>query len=185
MSWISKSEHQIKVEEFMQGIGNEVPFGPKMPDEETRKLRARLVLEEALETIEALGFDVCLPFRRRAATEAETVEMDAVSLLPNFKEDLAKIADGCADLSVVTIGTLSSCGLSDIALLEEVDQNNLDKIRAPMNWDEFGKLIKPADHQPPRIEMILEHQNAAVNSACHHVSIALKYSENGEQEFTD
>lgn len=55
---MSKSPHQQRVEEFMGKFGQEVPDKPTMPDEDTRLLRAKLIFEETLETIYALGFKV-------------------------------------------------------------------------------------------------------------------------------
>jgi hypothetical protein len=69
---------------------------------------------------------------------------------------MVELVDGCCDLSVVTIGTLSACGVSDDPFLMEVDQNNLDKFGDGHSYREDGKLIKPPDHQPPRIEELLE-----------------------------
>ncbi|RME85522.1 MAG: hypothetical protein D6785_04320, partial [Planctomycetota bacterium] len=53
-----KSPHQKRVEEFMRLAGQEIPEVPTLPDEKTRLLRSKLILEEALETIHALGFAV-------------------------------------------------------------------------------------------------------------------------------
>jgi hypothetical protein len=56
---------------------------------------------------------------------------------------------------VVTIGTLSALGISDGALLKEVDLNNLDKFGDGHSLRDDGKLIKPLWHLPPAIGHIL------------------------------
>lgn len=160
MPFVEKTPHQQRVEQFMRDVcQQDVPTIIAAPSKETAELRARLILEEALETIEALGVTV-------------TICNDAGAVLPlspetqlAFQADLAVdlngVADGCADISVVTIGTLSSCGIPDVALLGLVDQNNLDKAGPGSYRDEGGKLIKPPDHKPPDIGSLLSLIRAA------------------------
>jgi hypothetical protein len=116
-----------------------VPATPTVPEEKIRLLRARLILEEACETIHALGFGL---------------QVGELKPRPGGI-DLVDIADGCGDLSVVTIGTLSACGIEDEPVLREIDENNLTKFRPGHTIDEFGKLLKPADHKPPDLAGVL------------------------------
>ena len=53
-----KSDHQLSVEEFMRNALQDVPDDPALPNEVVRLLRARLIFEEAKETIAALGFEL-------------------------------------------------------------------------------------------------------------------------------
>ena len=50
--------HYNRIKAFMQKVGQETPEIATIPDEKTRILRAKLILEEALETVEALGVKV-------------------------------------------------------------------------------------------------------------------------------
>jgi predicted HAD superfamily Cof-like phosphohydrolase len=134
-----KSQHQRRIEKFMAKAKQPVPDRPTIPSREVRLLRARLILEEACETIEALGFKV---------TKA-TIEPSAK------KVDLLQIADGCGDLSVVTIGTLSACGIQDEPVLRAIDVNNLRKFGKGATLDQYGKLIKPKQHKPPDLRAVL------------------------------
>lgn len=109
-----KSTHQQAVELFMSKAGQELPTKPTVPSPEIRKLRAQLILEEALETIEALGFEV----------EYWDYELH---LKPGKEPILTDILDGCCDLAVVTTGTLSACGISDIVPQDLVNYNNIQK----------------------------------------------------------
>ncbi len=144
-SWY-KSSHQRRVEAFMRGSGQAVPSFPQMPTEGTRKLRAALILEECLETIEALGYRIVLKDGSPALTPVPY----------NSSFSLEKIIDGCCDVQVVTTGTLSACGVPDMPFLIEVDRNNMDKVEHPCrNYDTNGKLLKPKGHSPPRITEIL------------------------------
>lgn len=169
-----KSSHQVAVESFMTLGGQEVPKKPCIPNVEIRRLRAKLILEEALETIHALGFEPDLIFDK----------MDE-----RFNPNLEQIVDGCCDLRVVTTGTLSACGVSDIRPQELVDENNLEKFRWPYNnlpneyktltlkhikqqsdmfvevavRDSNGKILKPPSHKPPEIQKELDEQTNRIN----------------------
>lgn len=147
-----KSDHQLRVEEFMRLAGQEVPKSPALPSLEVRRLRAKLILEEALETIHALGFSINADFLdSRKLENAYCLELVDVGD-PNLEE----IIDGCCDIKVVTTGTLSACGLPDDLFQEEVDNNNLAKFGPGHSRRSDGKLIKPPDHKPPKIKELLE-----------------------------
>lgn len=141
--------------------GQVVRTTPEIPTESERKLRAMLIMEECLETIQALGVDVDLRYHGVGA--GGFIPLDKKMLVYKINErrgcNLVQVADGCADISVVTYGTLISCGIADVELIEEVDRSNLDKFRGDAHRDpETGKWIKPSDWQPPRIRQILIDQ---------------------------
>lgn len=143
----SKSVHQLRIEEFMIAGEQEVPGKPVVPSREVRRLRAKLVLEEALELAEALG---CF---------AEVVGK-AVTVHASLPCDLVRVADGCADLSVVTLGTLSACGIADNGVLSEVDSNNLTKVAdsGTIAKDRMGKILKPKGWTRPKLGRVLLDQ---------------------------
>lgn len=149
-----RSHHQRKVDQFMVLAKQELPNYPMMPCEAVRKLRAKLIFEECLETIEALGFDVKV-LAAGGLDGFSEVRKDSVVFESNGKEDLVEITDGCCDIRVVTTGTLSACGIPDEVVQDEVDNNNLAKFGPGHSWRDDGKLIKPADHKPPRIAEII------------------------------
>lgn len=134
-----KSEHQRRIEEFMRRAKQDVPDRPVFNIQDGRLdvalLRARLIYEEACETIKALG---CRINRGEVAFDPPVKTL----LLP-------EIVDGLADLSVVTIGSLSAFGVADIPILRLVDENNLAKFGPGHSIREDGKLVKPPDHVPP------------------------------------
>lgn len=151
-----QTTHQKRVEQFMCLAGQTIPNRPTMPDLKTRKLRASLILEEALETIQALGM---IPHIKDAINHGliPIEPKDEIIWMGNpGGPSLVDIADGCADLSVVTIGTLSACGISDKPILEIVDQNNLEKFGPGHSIREDGKLVKPKGHTPPTEAIIWE-----------------------------
>lgn len=156
------SEHYARVREFMKKAGQTTPDVPEIPSLEIRQLRARLILEEALETIAALGL---IPLQWEDGEQRQVISMDEeignrVTFEPHMtkKPNLVEIADGCADISVVTIGTLIACGVKDADLLRVVDESNLAKFKGDAHRDPGGKWIKPSDWEAPDIEAILHAQ---------------------------
>lgn len=146
----------------MKLAGQEVKSRPEIPDEQTRLLRAKLILEEALETIEALGVQVWVDQKQDRTDEPLSSSWVGDSRLVFHDTDggldLEKIADGCADLSVVTVGTLSACGIADGPLLREVDRSNEAKFVDGPIMREDGKYLKPEGWEPPNIKGILQEQ---------------------------
>ena len=141
----------------MQKVGQATPSSPGVPDEKTRLLRAKLILEEAIETIRAMGVGVRL--RETGGPEGVvTVDPHELSFFINGEVDLEGVVDGCADISVVTIGTLIAFGVDDEPVLEEVDQANLRKFGPGSYERDDGKWIKPPDWTPPDILGVLERQ---------------------------
>lgn len=143
--------HQRRIEQFMRLAQQALPENPGCPTSDVLELRARLIFEEAMETIHALGCSVVIP---QYDDNLQVKFEDCVVHFDRFP-DIVQIADGCADLSVVTIGTLSACGIKDEMLLLCVDKNNLDKFGAGHTIRADGKLVKPPNHQPPDILGVL------------------------------
>lgn len=157
--WYYSSTHQDNIEDFMDKAGQDVPKKPTIPSHEIRLLRARLILEETIETISALGFELyyennedCYDYHYLTFENLEFRQITAI----NEKINLAEIADGCADLSVVTIGTLSACGIADEPLLDLIDENNLSKFDGGETIREDGKLIKSPNWKAPDIKSLLK-----------------------------
>jgi len=149
--------HHARIAEFMRKAGQDVPETPAIPDEETRLLRAKLILEEAIETIEALGVGVRLPDE----ANGEIIDRDGdLTFYIDGEVDLEGVVDGCADISVVTIGTLIAFGVDDEPILEEVDHANLRKFAPGSYAREDGKWMKPPDWTPPDILGALDRQSA-------------------------
>lgn len=131
------TENQKQVRDWMQKFGQETPEKPVIPSLEIRRLRAKLILEEAIETIHALGISatVCGLGLGDAKLEED---------LDYYKPDLTLIADGCEDLKVVTEGTLVACGLvakdsllDQDPLFDEVMKKNEAKF---WTQEEIGKI---------------------------------------------
>lgn len=111
----------------MVNASQDIPDRPMVPDDKTRILRARLIFEEVLETIQALGVDVYTEHDRTHVMD-HISDFDLV-ISDDREPDLEGIVDGCGDISVVTIGTLSALGVADDSILMEIDENNLRKFK--------------------------------------------------------
>jgi predicted HAD superfamily Cof-like phosphohydrolase len=141
---------QRRIVKFMGKALQKVPTSPVVPIEEVRRLRAALILEEALETIEALGF---------CAVVKPVIDGHSCTIVAGGEPDLIEIADGCADIMVVTLGTLSACGIADESVMREVLDSNDSKFADGHYINEIGKLIKSPLYKPARIDQVLISQS--------------------------
>ena len=129
------TEHLDAVREFMVKAKQTTSFAQRIPTPEERVLRAKLIYEEAMETIEALGVDHIL---------GQFVDAGEEHYNP------LGVLDGVCDSSVVNNGTLICCGLDGVfpEALERVDQNNLSKFGEGSYLREDGKVMKPPGYVP-------------------------------------
>ncbi len=148
------SEHYKRVLDFMVKGQQRIRARPGLPTSEECELRARLILEEALETVEALG---CTVIGTSALSGALLKRRDAhLDVAYTHEPDLIEIVDGCCDIKVVTTGTLITCGVADEWPQAEVDRANLAKFGPGHIIRADGKVIKPPGHKPPDIARILK-----------------------------
>lgn len=143
-----QTTHQRRVEKFMNDAGQIVRFIPQEPTPEERVLRAKLIMEEALETVSALGVSWSLPLDG----PGDELEFEFVA---DGEFSMEEAVDGCCDVMVVTIGTLSCLGVNDVHVMNQVLGANDAKMAGPIRED--GKRLKPEGWQPPNIreELVL------------------------------
>lgn len=170
--------HYNKVKDWMTKFGQATPNKPAIPEFAVRKLRAKLILEEALETIKALGFEVM-------GNNIEELH----------EPNLVEVVDGLCDLHYVAFcGTSIALGLSEAqmnAAFEEVHRSNMSKLwtdnevqyagfilaiefdykqgwnssanlfckQVGVRWlvtDSHGKVVKSPSYSPANLKPILE-----------------------------
>lgn len=144
------SQRQQAAEFCMRCAGQTVREVPSRPTDDELLLRAKLIIEEALETCRALGVLI------RDFTDAE-VDLDDLNFEVGLPFDLLEAIDGCIDLNVVVAGTLSCVGVPDQPFQDEVDKANCRKFpggEAIIDPD-TGKYLKPPGWQPPNHQAVL------------------------------
>jgi len=113
---------------LMKQFDQEVKDAPELPDTATRRLRARLVFEEALEFVRACGCTVIMGSNVPSQGEQTSVIDDiAVELDPHGTPDLVEYVDGCVDQLVVTYGALNAAGIQAEGAWDEVQRSNMSK----------------------------------------------------------
>lgn len=148
--------YQRMVEEFHQATDSTVGFDPDLRDNE---LRAKLILEEAVETAAALGFAVKAAMYYTPQLEA--FKFDERNKVAEFEKsyglpDILDAIDGLADLLYVTFGSAVAWGIDLDPFFAEVHRANMDKLAGPKRED--GKQLKPEGWKPPNIEKYLIYQ---------------------------
>ena len=112
----------------------ECPKEPMIPSIEVCRLRAKLILEEALETIEALGFDT-------SAIYQALIDISYEFSIKLKEPNLIDIADGLADLHYVGYcGTALACGIDMERVFNKVHQNNMSKLWTTQELKEFNSM---------------------------------------------
>lgn len=131
-----------------------------MPSADQRILAARLILEEALETVRDMGVDVSLD----GAYFTDVSAFDFDDRPEQF--DMMGAIDGCIDTRYVATWALCAMGVPDIPHEREVNRANNHKFpdgQAIVN--EHGKYLKPAgwvgpDHERVKELLFIDHMTA-------------------------
>jgi predicted HAD superfamily Cof-like phosphohydrolase len=123
-----------RLEDFHAAIGQPKPSVPSVPDAAILELRQRLIEEEFKETLEAFA---------EVRTNLDVRGEAFVHLMREL-----------ADLLYVTYGTFVACGVNADVVFAEVHRVNMHKTTGPRRAD--GKVLKPADWQPPNVAGVLE-----------------------------
>lgn len=133
----------------------DMPAAPADPGPALRLLRARLLQEEVMETLDGLGVQL----RIDPTNIGAVLHFDDLRFVDLGTFDPVAVADGCADVSVVAVGTLVECGIKDAPVLRLVDDNNAAK-NGPGSRFVADKLQKPPGHRPPDIAAEIARQKA-------------------------
>lgn len=122
---MDKSQSQVK--QWHQKFGVPSHSSPQISIHKDRALlRARLIYEEAVETIEALG---CAVINDPDAQYGQTVELCAAN-----EFDLAKVVDGLFDLRFVCDGTAEEIGVDMEPACDEGFDSNMTKMWTWLEW---------------------------------------------------
>ena len=143
--------NQDKVKEFMKLAGQATPEKIVEPDDKTKILRVKLLMEELLEFADAAGVKVNVGFE----VDITDFDFEVVN-----KSDFVEVADAFADIEYVLHGAAISYGINSQEVFEVVHDSNLKKFGPGGYKNSLGKWIKPPDWEKPDIASVLEKQKA-------------------------
>lgn len=155
------TKEQQQVREFHEAVhaatgGEPDPITPTMPSYPARVLRAKLILEEALETI-IKGLGVNLNIGSSSLLTATSECKDDLNWTELHPGNLVEIADGAADLKYVICGMELKCGIDGDSVFQEVHESNMTKfIDGSRRGD--GKWVKGPSYKPANVLRVIEAQ---------------------------
>lgn len=139
-----------------------IPSEPKIPDENVLGLRAKLIFEEAMETIRGLGTRVFVPAPDGSEVEIiPSSDFCFVTDRNSVTTDLEEIIDGCCDTIYVAVGTMLACGVDPDMHLDHVCDCNDAKFpegKAIIRQSD-GKFQKPEGWKAPDHARLMEGEN--------------------------
>lgn len=158
---------QNKVKAFMDKVPQKTRHTPSVGTPDERKLRAKLILEEALEFIDACGLDLQI-LVSNGPTDEFPVKIEARDLKNNTlffshnesKLNLIEMADAIVDIEYINLGSANTFGMQVEPLFDEVHDSNMAKFTGDGHRNEDGKWIKPSDWKAPDIKGVLKSQGA-------------------------
>ncbi|APU89020.1 HAD hydrolase-like protein [Virus Rctr197k] len=139
---------QAAVRDFHRVMDAPAPDRPKLDLSTYRfELRAKLILEEALEFIDACGcFAEVTP---DDDDDGHYMTVDGPHETPNWSE----MIDALCDIMYVTVGAAIEMGIDLQPFFDLVHEANMKKAAGPVRED--GKKLKPPGWQPPDIQGLL------------------------------
>lgn len=149
---------QRQVKAFHEQFGCTVGADPALRDAD---LSAVLIMEEAVETVAAMGFEVTAVItgaldRANEAATSRTIGGHWTFWKKYDKPDMIEVIDGLCDLLYVTYGAAVRSGIDLEPFFAEVHRSNMEKTGGDTRAD--GKILKPEGWVPPKIAELLEEQ---------------------------
>lgn len=144
---------QAMVEAFHLKFGATAGKTPALRDNE---LRAKLLMEEAVETVAALGFSVWANIEKPGLPGEADHRQIAYFKKSYDKPDFDDTIDGLCDLLYVVYGAAVTFGIDLFPFFSEVHRSNMAKTGGGNRED--GKVLKPDGWTPPKIKEIREAQ---------------------------
>jgi predicted HAD superfamily Cof-like phosphohydrolase len=139
---LSVTDMQLKVSWFNANVGAVRGDTPEIRDAE---LRARLILEEAVETVTAMvGSEKAWKMLDGAASDADDLDYETGGVQP----DMVEAIDGLCDLLYVAFGAFDAFGIDAEPFFHLVHEANMTKLSGPK--DANGKQLKPPGFVPPQ-----------------------------------
>lgn len=139
--------------EFHRAMSVPILPTPQVPADDRVRLRAKLIVEECFEFLEAIvaddiGVQLVLDECRR--------DLNILIQEARVFVSLPEAADALADIAYVVEGANLEFGIDSGPVLDEVHRANMAKAGGPRRSD--GKVMKPTGWTPPDIAGVLERQ---------------------------
>jgi len=150
---MEKSDIRSQVEEFMVAAKQEIKTSPGAPSDDVIRLRAKLIVEEVFELLEAL-------FDPDNKSDLGVAHAAALKLIESpIKVDMVEVADACGDIDYVTEGLRLAFGINGKPIADEVQRTNMEKF-GEGSWvrESDGKQMKPPGWKAPDILKFLKEQ---------------------------
>lgn len=149
-----------QVTEFHKLSGHPVEKSPTIPEPKLRRLRCKLIMEEALEFIEASGCNmVILQYNPDCTLHKWDIRFD-----DEVPPDLVGVADAIGDLNYVVQGAALTWGIPAKEVGDEVHRSNMTKVHedGTLHKREDGKVVKPKTFSEPDFSFIIDRFNKVV-----------------------
>jgi predicted HAD superfamily Cof-like phosphohydrolase len=134
---------------FHNALGATIGRSPALRD---RELRAKLIMEEAVETVAAMGFGCYAVITDKIPATQVIQEFSKAYDEPNFVDAI----DGLVDTIYVVLGAAVAWGIDLDPFFAEVHRANMAKLGGGMRED--GKFLKPDNWTGPDITGILDRE---------------------------
>lgn len=140
------------VKEFHEAFGHPVSKEPTAARDERLVLRLALILEEAIELADAMGFAT-----DDIKDSADYMLNKIGPRVYNDEVDLVAIADALGDLEYVTNGAALEMGIPLPDVVAEVHRSNMTKLGQDGKpiYREDGKILKGPGFEEPDLERVL------------------------------
>jgi predicted HAD superfamily Cof-like phosphohydrolase len=157
---MTKLQHQVL--EFHRVFDHPVADSPTIPPEKRVRFRARFIVEECLEFLEA-----CIIDNDGNLSVIREYLQDYINNSP-VAVNLADAVDALADIDYVVEGTRLEFGINGEPIADEVHRANMAKLHdGKVIKRADGKTLKPPGWKPPDITGELERQRRGFGSLSH------------------
>lgn len=129
---------------------------PELPPGPERQRIARLLFEETMETIAALGVDVFID--HEGAGPIRVDRNHSFCVIGDETPNLVEVADGVADMIYVGLCGANACGIDMEPICEAIWSANLRKFSGDAHLGEDGKWKKPTGFVDADVKALLELQ---------------------------
>jgi predicted HAD superfamily Cof-like phosphohydrolase len=116
------NQNQARVRQWMENAQENLPSFPTIPNADVRRLCARLILEEALETVNAMGIQASL-----TANSHGMLRIEDIYFKDTGEVDQKEVGNGLADTEFVLHWGANQFGLDHQPFFDEVCRSNETK----------------------------------------------------------